>query len=393
MAFSINKNKSIKGTQSRPLCTELQLYVQYQENNNIAFILNADYNNRRSAVLTYTKKINLELLQDKINSIRSTVKNLIETYEDDDFDNYGEEIKLLHKQLARDGNRLYNYLLEDSDGFNKNTKGVKLFDLLFDSINPKHPIKLQVISNDFKIPIELLNRTGEFNMSDFVGSNFIIPKTYTDVEVNLNRLKNHKLGHLLHIENNKSLQKYYETKLFNKIKKSLCSFQTVALNDKENLTIEEFREFLKKDDHIDFVHFEGHIRHNDEAQSKSYFDFDNLKIKYDEIDTLTELAYKVLFLNCCKSGNNNHNLSENFTKEFIKIDLATIISVDINVPKRFAREFAKVFYTKVFINNFNLDDALYQTRMYFYKKENNLTGWFYSVYGETNIDEQPCLKS
>jgi len=282
------------------------------------------------------------------------------------------QLDILYKEISRIGKEIFDIISENDEiGF--------LNDLFEDQTNLIK--KITISSNQFFIPYEFLNRTGNANTEALLGIKYIFKRSYPKFETIIE--KQSEIFKLIHISDpNLQFVNDIEIPFLNRLKRF-----TVKVTDVNNLEIQskdELIQFLNNSD-FQFLHFACHLNHNKDSYFHSYLKYKNIIITFTDLNDFDFVKGKIVFLNCCRSGISNINHSMNFTRKLLKKGAACIISVDMDVPDEFAANFSTIFYTVLFKNKLNLNEALYIASNFFLEKKNNIGGFFYSVYVDTNI--------
>lgn len=137
----------------------------------------------------------------------------------------------------------------------------------------------------------------------------------------------------------------------------------------------------------DILHLDCHINIGQSVE-ELYMDFNQFRINYLDFDCFKKhVDGKAVFINGCNSQMPKVNETINLTREFLRLEASSVISVDIDVPDIIATEASIKFYdilTKPDTTN-RFDEIIHQVALQILNEHNDIGGFFYSVYGNTQL--------
>ena len=305
----------------------------------------------------------------------------------------GEQINKLYYEIAKVGNSLRT-LIENINI--SNTKFDELWNLLF-SCNPENSGNIEVLSDSFIFPFEFLtdlSRKEEYLQGllaykykfkkSFAGVNFELKSfqttprlacIYSKSVIPKKKPQNGNGEIINEVENFMNLEK----------KGLLSLIQRCEEHFSSSL---ELCDILEEID-FDILHFACHVEHS--SEKNSCLRFGEARFTKDDIIILGRKGIfenKVIFLNGCKTENSNIDEVFGFTKLFYDYKAAIVICVDIEVPNEMANKFSIKFYNKLLEGEFDkkIDEILYLTARELLDEDNDIAGFFYSLYGKNQLN-------
>lgn len=141
------------------------------------------------------------------------------------------------------------------------------------------------------------------------------------------------------------------------------------------------QEINDQDPHI--IHFSCHFESNKTISKNRFRLRENTFISYADLksEKVRFESNPVIFFNACDVARMQPRMAISFLDHCIQMGARSIVAPLCLIKDSTAASMAKYFYIELFSNKLPLDEALFNARLQMFKKEKNLTGLAYSVYG------------
>jgi hypothetical protein len=257
------------------------------------------------------------------------------------------------------------------------------------------PISIQVASEDFFLPWELLYpvRMDEpLAFQHFWGMNYITSRVIVQearpgafVSPIISVAQRPRLGLLTYCGLPSVTAK--EIPFFEK----LHGAGRIALFKLRNLDPakkrEEFKEFKGFwSNAFNLAHFACHAFYDDPPNLSRILLSDEFPISLQDLEVygITINGHPLIVMNACETGNLNPLYTSYFAAAFLKYGARGVVATECAVPDAFAADFAQQLYTHLLAGE-PLGESLLAARRYFLEKYHNPSGLLYSMYAPPSI--------
>ncbi len=154
---------------------------------------------------------------------------------------------------------------------------------------------------------------------------------------------------------------------------------------KKQSEIFEFKKFWQNG--LNIAHFACHAEYKTDLPDQSYITLSNgFVITLMDLTTYDVIInhHPLVIMNACKTGNLNPLYTSYFAASFLRRGARGIVATECVVPDIFAASFAQKMYDR-FLEGQRLGDLLLATRLFFLREHDNPTGLLYSMYASPAI--------
>lgn len=259
--------------------------------------------------------------------------------------------------------------------------------------NRRGKITLQIVSEDFFLPWELLYPIPpdeQLSYEHFWGMRFVIariiprqrrPEAFVSPTIRISSCP--YLGLLADMSLPAVATK--EAPFFKRLQSEgkIKLEQLQELNaDRKLSELKKLKSFWKKSFHL--VHFAGHAFYVDDTPSQSYMVISTeFPITLQDLEVYDlEIKGKPLFvMNACETGNINPLFTAQFVTTFLNRGARGVVATEWVIPDSFAADFAEQLYGHLLAGE-QLGDSLLAARRYFLLTHHNPLGLLYSMYAQ-----------
>lgn len=270
-------------------------------------------------------------------------------------------------------------------------------DLINQALEQAHGRTLQITSNDFLLPWEILYDrpiTSRIDVLGFWGMRHIISRSlaqsirpgdfvapyFVSRRPRVGMITCHELTHVVNYEI-PALQKMDDK---GTIALSLLPTLKTSRRSEELST---FKDFLGR--HQEIIHFACHA-YEKKPSSQSLLRveeaFDVTMENFDSYDFQIE-KFPLVILNACRTGTMDPSRTSNWASRFWALGARGVLATEFRVPDWFAALFVEQLYKRLLSKKSRkpLGKSLLETRYHFWNQSGNPLGLAYALYASPNI--------
>ena len=261
-------------------------------------------------------------------------------------------------------------------------------------INSSQPVSIQIVSEDFFLPWELIYPATvdeQCSYEHFWGIKHLISRIidadsrgFVSPKISVNTCP--RLGMLTYRELSSVLEQ--ELHFFKKLEEEdkLALFLLRSLDPcRQREELGEFISFWHNQ--LDLAHFACHAHYDYTSPNLSQILLsEEFPITLRDMDTyeIETNGHPLIIMNACETGNCNPLYTSNFAAAFLKYGARGVVATECTVPDAFAADFAEQLYAHLLAGNL-LGESLLAARRYFWQEYNNPSGLLYSMYAPPSI--------